>query len=96
MLSCEFCEIFKNNYFVEYPQTVASESVRYWVYFALSEVRLEEDQDCKNYLRITPEYLDELFVRIKDDIAKMRDANTPKIKIVVKIYHVRSFMVSFS
>ena len=56
------------------------------MYFALSEVRLEEDQECKNYLRITPEYLDELFVRIKDDIAKMRDANTPKIKIVVKIY----------
>ena len=65
------------------------------MYFALSEVRLEEGQECKNYLRITPEYL-ELFVRIKDDIAKMRDANTPKIKIVVKIYHVRSFMVSFS
>ena len=34
------------------------------------EVRLEEEEECKNYLRITSEYLDELFELLKDDVRK--------------------------
>ena len=69
----EFCKVFKNTYFAEYMRTVASESKRYQVYMFLSEVRLEEEnqyKECKNYLRITSEYFDELFVYAKDHIMK--------------------------
>ena len=66
----EFREVFKNTYFAEYVRTVASESKRYYVYIFLFEVRLEEWEEYKNYLRITSEYFDELFVLAKDDIVK--------------------------
>ena len=42
VFSCEFYEVLKNNYFVEYLRTAASESVWYLVYTLLSEVHLEE------------------------------------------------------
>ena len=41
------------------------ESFRNWVYIVLFEVPLG-----KNFLRITPECFDELFVLVKDDITK--------------------------
>ena len=40
------------------------------MYILLSEVRLEEEEVRKNYLRITFECFDELFVIVKDDITK--------------------------
>ena len=67
---CEFCEIFKNVYFVEHLLTAASELDRYQVYTVMFEVRLEEEEESKNYLRITSEYLDELFELLKDDVRK--------------------------
>ena len=66
----EFCKAFKNTYFVEYLQTAASDSVRFKVYILLSKVHLEEEEEYKNYLRITPECFDKLFVLVKDDITK--------------------------
>ena len=33
-------------------------------------IRLEEEEEYKNYLRITPEYFNELFVLVKDTIIK--------------------------
>ena len=36
----------------------------------LSEVRLDEEEEYKNYLMITPESFDESFVLMKDDVAK--------------------------
>ena len=38
----------------------------------LSELHLEEEEDYKNYLRITPECLEELFELIKDVITKKK------------------------
>ena len=70
VFSCEFCEVFRNTYFVEYLQTVASESVTYQVYIFLSEARLEEEGEYENHLSINPECVDELFVLLKDDIIK--------------------------
>ena len=70
MFSCEFCDVFKNTYFVGYLRTIASESVRYYVYIFLSEVCLEEEEEYRNYLRITPECFDALFTLVKDDITK--------------------------
>ena len=67
--SCEFCEVFKNIIFIEYLETAASEFGRYYVYIFLFEVRLEEEED-KNYLRMTFECFDELFVLAKDYITK--------------------------
>ena len=67
MCSCEFCEVFKDTYFVEYLQTAASESVRYKVYFLLYEVHLAEEGQYKNYLRITPEFFNKLFGLVKDN-----------------------------
>ena len=32
MFSCEFCQVFKNTYFVEYLQTAASDLVGYYIY----------------------------------------------------------------
>ena len=61
VFSCEFCDVFKNTYFVEYLRTAASESGRYKVYIFLSEVRLKEEGEYENYLRITRECFDKLF-----------------------------------
>ena len=61
MFSCEFCNVFKNTYFVEYHRTAASESGKYKVYVFLSEVHLKEEEEYENYLRITREYFDKLF-----------------------------------
>ena len=51
-------------------------------------------------MRITPECFDELFVLVKEDIAKqtvnMRDASTPKLKLAAKSFHVYLFVVLFS
>ena len=66
----EFCEVFKNTYFVEYLRTAASESVRYKVYILLSEACLAEEGEYKNYLRIIPECFNQLFVILKDNITK--------------------------
>ena len=70
VFSYEFCDIFKSTYFVERLRTTASESVRYQVYILLSEVRLEEEEEYKHYLRMTPECFEELLVLVKDDITK--------------------------
>ena len=73
IFSCEFCKAFQNTCIIEYlPPTGASESVRYWVHTFLVEVRLEEEEEeeCKNYLKITPECFDKLFILMKDDITK--------------------------
>ena len=55
------------------------------MYIPLSEVLLEEEEEYKNYLRITPECFDELFVLAKDDIttltAIVRDVSAPKLKL---------------
>ena len=41
------------------------------MYIDLSEVRLEEEEEeYKNYLRVTPECFDELFLLAKDNITK--------------------------
>ena len=64
------CKDFKNIHFVEYLQMAASESVRYQMYIFLSEVCLQEEEEYNNYLRITPECFDELFVLVKGDITK--------------------------
>ena len=72
IFSCEFCKAFQNTCIIEYLPTGASESVRYWVHTFLVEVRLEEEEEeeCKNYLKITPECFDKLFILMKDDITK--------------------------
>ena len=44
--------------------------VRYQVYIFLSEVHLEEKEEYKNYLGITPKYFNKLFVLVKDNITK--------------------------
>ena len=40
------------------------------MYIFLSEVCLQEEEEYNNYLRITPECFDELFVLVKGDITK--------------------------
>ena len=67
--SKEFCVLFTNTYSVEYLRMVPSESM-YSVYIFLSEVRLEEEEEYKNYLRIASQCFDELFVLVKGDITK--------------------------
>ena len=50
----------------------------------LFEVCLEEEEEYKNYLRITPECFDELFVLAKDITtltAIVRDVSAPKLKL---------------
>ena len=88
------CKVFKNTYFVEYLQTAASKPVIYQVYILFSEVRSKEEEEYKNYLRITSECFDELFVFVKDDTTKyitnVRDASTPKLKLSIKIFHIHS------
>ena len=70
MFSCEFCEVFKNTYFAEQLRTAASASVMYNAYILLCEVRWEEEEEYKNYLRITPKCFDKLFGLVKDNIKK--------------------------
>ena len=36
----------------------------------LSELRLKEEEEYKNSLKIVPDYFDELFELVKDDITK--------------------------
>ena len=67
-VSCKLCYVFKHTYFVEYLLTVASEEFRYQVYILLSEVHLEEEEEYKNILRVTPECFVEIFVFAKDKI----------------------------
>ena len=65
MFSSEFYEVFDTTYFVEYLQAAASELVSYQAHILLSEVRLEEEEYIRvyeNYLRMTPEFFDKLFV----------------------------------
>ena len=65
MFSSEFYEVFDTTYFVEYLQAAASELVSHQAHILLSEVRLEEEEYIrvyKNYLRMTPEFFDKLFV----------------------------------
>ena len=69
-VSCEFYKVFMNTHFVESLRTAASESVRYQVYILLAEVCLVEEEGYKNYLRITPECFDKLFVLMKGDVTK--------------------------
>ena len=51
-------------------------------------------------MRITPECFNELFVLVKEDIAKqiinMRDARTPKLELAAKTFDVHLFLVLFS
>ena len=66
------------------------------MYIILSDVCLEEEEEFQNYLRITPECFDKLFVLVRDITKKstnMRDAITPKLKLDAKIFHVHSFIV---
>ena len=38
------------------------------MYIFLSQVYLQEKEEYENYLKIAPEWLDELFVLLKDNI----------------------------
>ena len=55
----------------------------------LSELRLEEEEEYKNYLRMTPGCFNELLELVKEDITKkptnMRDAISPKLKLAVTL-----------
>ena len=88
---------FKKQLFLEYLRTAASESVWYLVFTLLSDVHLEEKEEYKNYLRITPECFNKLFVLVKDitkKITNIKDASTLKVKLAgCKIFHVHSFVV---
>ena len=63
------------------------------MYIFLSEVRLAEEEEYKNYLRVTPKCLDELFVPVKYYITKktttVRDAGSAKPKHCTKneVFH---------
>ena len=56
------------------------------MYIFLSKVRLEEEEESKNYMRITPEYFDELFVHVKAQNTK--DTSSPKLKLAAKTFKV--------
>ena len=62
------------------------------MYIFLSEVRLEEKEGYKSYLRITPECFDELFYKIGYN---MKGESAPKLKLDAKTFRVPSFVVSF-
>ena len=63
------CEVFENTYFVEYLE-IAFESVRYLVHIFISKVHSEEKEEYENYLRITTECFDELFVLVKNNFTR--------------------------
>ena len=62
--------LFMNIYVVEHLLIAACELVKYRKYIFLLEVSLEEEEENKNNLRITPECFDEICVLAKDDITK--------------------------
>ena len=68
------------------------------MYIFLSEVHLVEEEEYANYLRMTPECFDKLFVLGMSGIAKettnMRDVSAPKLNLVAFLVH--SFVVSLS
>ena len=55
----------------------------------LAELRLEDERNYKNYLRMTSENFEELFQLIKDDIrkenTKMREPIPPRLKLAATI-----------
>ena len=65
----------------------------------LSEVHLEEEEEYKNYLRITSECFDELFIIGRDnnikEITNIRDGSSSKLKLAEKMFHDYSFGVLF-
>ena len=69
------------------------------MYILLSEVHLEEEEEFKNYLRITSECFDELFVIGRDnnikEITNIRDGSSSKLKLDEKMFHDYSFGVLF-
>ena len=69
------------------------------MYILLSEVHLEEEEEYKNYLRITSECFDELFVIGRDnnikEITNIRDGSSSKLKLAEKMFHDYSFGVLF-
>ena len=49
----------------------------------LAEIHLEEEEECKNYLIMTPDYLVKLFELAKDDIKKnLCNVTAHKIKFL--------------
>ena len=70
------------------------------MFILFSEVRLGEEEEYQNYLKITPEGFDKLFELVKYDITKqvtnMSDASTSKLKLSAKIFHVYSFVLLLS
>ena len=70
------------------------------MYIFFSEVRLEEEEEHKNYLRITPECFHKLIVLVKDNITKqiinITDTSSSKLRLAAKIFCVHSFVVLFS
>ena len=69
------------------------------MYILLSEVHLEEEEEYKNYLRITSECFDELFIIGRDnnikEITNIRDGSSSKLKLAEKMFHDYSFGVLF-
>ena len=69
------------------------------MYILLSEVHLEEEEEYKNYLRITSECFDELFLIGRDnnikEITNIRDGSSSKLKLAEKMFHDYSFGVLF-
>ena len=69
------------------------------MYILLSEVHLEEEEEYKNYLRITSECFDELFVIGRDnnikEITNIRAGSSSKLKLAEKMFHDYSFGVLF-
>ena len=69
------------------------------MYILLSEVHLEEEEEYKNYLRITSECFDELFVIGRDnnikEITNIRAGSSSKLRLAEKMFHDYSFGVLF-
>ena len=72
MFSCEFCEVFKNIYFVEYLRTAATElGIRCkYSYLALWSPFRGVERVYKIYLKMISECFDELYVLVKNNITK--------------------------
>ena len=69
------------------------------MYIFLSELHVEEEQEYKNYLRITPECFDGLFVLMRGSIIKqianIGDASSPKLRLAANMFHIHSFVILF-
>ena len=67
-----------------------------YIYFLL---RLEVEEEYKNYSRIAPKCFNSLFVPLKDNITKqnttMRDPSILKLKLAAETFHVYLFVVLF-